>query len=115
LSSLTVVMSVSLLLVACGGASSTGPGGGGGSLKHPSGISGGKMTGLTGRPFGIAVNSSGTVYVTQQDANSVARFTLSTLSSAGTPVAVTADPGDVIFNRAGTRAYASTFFGGQVH
>lgn len=112
------VVGVSLVLVACGSAgvsSPDGPGPQGSSLTHPAGNISGKITGLGGRPFGIAVSASGTVYVTQQDANSVARYSLSSMGAAGAPISVTADPGDVIFNRAGTRAYASTFYGGNVH
>jgi len=102
-----------VLLTACAGAR---PGQNGRvSLTHPAGAQSGRMTGLIGRPFGVAVTPSGAVYVTQQDANSVARYSLSSLESAGATVPVGADPGDVIFNRAGTRAYASTFYGGKVH
>src|SRR4051812_34679402 len=42
------------------------------------------ITGLTGRPFGVAVSPDGTIYVTQQDANSVARLSLATSGVAGT-------------------------------
>jgi YVTN family beta-propeller protein len=98
----------------CGkGAVSAGPGGQKGT--HPAGEMSGRIANLSGRPFGIAVSASGTVYVTQQDANSVARYTLATLAQAGAPIAVSEDPGDVIFNRAGTTAYASAFYGGKVH
>ena len=73
------------------------------------------IAGLAGRPFGVAVSPNGTIYVTQQDVNSVARLSLSTGAVAGTPIPVSADPGDVIFNRAGPVAYVSTFYGNNVH
>jgi YVTN family beta-propeller protein len=73
------------------------------------------VAGLRGRPFGVAVSPSGTVYVTQQDANSVACLTLTTEGSTGASIPVSQDPGDVIFNRAGTVAYVSTFYGNIVH
>ena len=73
-----------------------------------------QVAGLRGRPFGVAVSPSGIVYVTQQDANSVACLSLATrVVKSAIPVAQ--DPGDVIFNRAGTVAYASTFYGNIVH
>ena len=73
------------------------------------------IAGLAGRPFGVAVSPNGTIYVTQQDVNSVARLSLSTGGVAGAPILVSDDPGDVIFNRAGTVAYVSTFNGNKVH
>jgi len=73
------------------------------------------ISGLAGRPFGVAVSPNGTIYVTQQDVNSVARLSLTTSGVAGAPILVSEDPGDVIFNRAGTVAYVSTFYGNKVH
>lgn len=82
---------------------------------HPAGRPSAKIVGLSGRPFGIAVSARGTIYVTQQDANSVARYDIATLAAAGEPIAVSTDPGDVVFDRAGTTAFVSTFYGGKVH
>lgn len=85
------------------------------NATHPVGVLDSKLTSFVGRPFGIAISSNGAGYVTEQDANAVARFLTSNPVSTLVPIPVTADPGDVIFNRAGTLAFASTYFGGQVH
>jgi len=55
------------------------------------------------------------VLVTEQDANAVAGFPITKPAQPITPIPVTADPGDVIFNTKGTTAYASTFYGSMVH
>jgi YVTN family beta-propeller protein len=84
--------------------------------RHPQGVLSGKVTSFTGRPFGIDVTpKGGLVLVTEQDANAVAGFPITKPAQPITPIPVTADPGDVIFNTKGTTAYASTFFGGNVH
>ena len=72
-----------------------------------------RVSGLNGRPFGVGVSSNGDVFVTEQDANAVARFSLATLASS-TPVGVGADPGDVVFSRDGRTAYVSSYYGGTV-
>jgi DNA-binding beta-propeller fold protein YncE len=68
---------------------------------------------VAGRPFGIAVSSLGQVYVTRQDDNALTRILLGPDTVAGT-VAVGADPGDVVFNAAGTVAYVTNFNGHSV-
>jgi YVTN family beta-propeller protein len=80
---------------------------------HPGGTLAARASGLVGRPFGIRVSSGGVVFVTQQDANSVARFNVDDLA-AGQSIAVGADPGDVIFSHDGTRAFVSNFNDGTV-
>jgi DNA-binding beta-propeller fold protein YncE len=82
-------------------------------LTHPSGALTARATNFVGRPFGIRVSSGGVVFVTQQDANSVARFSLGDLA-AGAPIAVGADPGDVVFTRDGRTAFVSNFHDGTV-
>lgn len=81
---------------------------------HPSGASTVRAVGFAGRPFGIRVSSGGIVYVTQQDGNSVARVRLTDLV-ASPPIAVGADPGDVVFTRDGRTAFVSNFNDGTVH
>lgn len=71
------------------------------------------IPGIPGRPFGIRVSSGGTTAVTQQDLNTI---TLVDASGSGTrsTVAVGADPGDVVFNAAGTTAFVSGFNDGSI-
>lgn len=85
------------------------------AVTHPQGVLAGQVVSFSGRPFGIDVSPQGLVLVTEQDANAVAGFRTIDPSQPIVPYPVTADPGDVIFNDKGTRAYASTFFGGKVH
>lgn len=66
-----------------------------------------------GRPFGVAVSSQGVVYVTQQDLDSVAVLA-STNSAQSGGIAVGSDPGDVVFDPAGTAAFVTNFAGGTV-
>lgn len=72
-----------------------------------------RVAGLNGRPFGAAVSSSGDVFVTEQDANAVARLSLATLGTSA-PIGVGTDPGDVVFSRDGRTAYVSSYYGGTV-
>lgn len=83
-------------------------------LTHPTGTDRQRVSGFTGRPFGVRVSSRDLVYVTEQDANAVARFDLRSLAFAGS-IGVGADPGDVVFNRAGSVAFASGYNDGTVH
>jgi YVTN family beta-propeller protein len=83
-------------------------------LTHPAGIRAARVTGLTGRPFGVGISSAGVVYVTQQDANAVARFSLSDLVPRAS-IPVGSDPGDVVFTRAGATAFVSGFEDGSLH
>ena len=106
---------VSLASTACGGAASVDPVNTPTPiLTHPSGSVVARALGLTGRPFGVRVSSLDVVYATEQDANDVASFTLGTLTP-GSPVAVGADPGDVVFAADGLTAYVSAFNAGTVH
>lgn len=83
------------------------------STTHPAGTLSARASGLTGRPYGISVSSTGVVLVTQQDANSVARFTLvDPVSRVSVPTG--GDPGDVVFSHDGRTAYVSNFFDGTV-
>ena len=81
---------------------------------HPVGDLSTQITGLSGRPFAVRVSSQGVVFTTQQDANSVATYTLAT-EARGAPILVGADPGDVVFTRDGNTAFVSAFYGGTVH
>jgi YVTN family beta-propeller protein len=81
---------------------------------HPAGTLSTKINGLTGRPFGIRVSSTGIVYTTQQDVNSVASFSLAQLTP-GASIVVGTDPGDVVFGRSGATAFVSAYYGGSVH
>jgi DNA-binding beta-propeller fold protein YncE len=81
---------------------------------RPEGTLANRVTGLSGRPFGIRISPSGTVLVTQQDGNSVARFNAGdTTPELSIPVGI--DPGDVVFNRDGSRAFVSAFISGSLH
>lgn len=66
-----------------------------------------------GRPFGIAVSSLGQVYVTRQDDDKLTRITLGP-DTVTDSVVVGDDPGDVVFNAAGTVAYVTNFEGNSV-
>ena len=81
---------------------------------HPEGHLSTRVNGLSGRPFAVRVSSAGVVYATQQDANSVASFSLAD-ATPGPSVSVGADPGDVVFSRNGATAFVSAFYGGSVH
>lgn len=81
--------------------------------SRPAGMLGNRAFGLTGRPFGIRVSASGMVFVTQQDANAVARFALGSFAPSA-PVPVGGDPGDLVFTRDGSTAMVSNFFDGTV-
>jgi len=105
-----LLLGLSLSLAACGGA--TGPRRS--APTHPAGVLSGRVSGFTGRPFAVRVSPDDVVLVTQQDANSVARFSLgATAPELAVPVG--ADPGDVVFTRDGATAFASAFIGGGVH
>lgn len=82
-------------------------------VAHPEGRPGGRVTGLTGRPFAVRVSSMGEVFATQREANSVAGFRV-TGTTPDTTILVGRDPGDVVFNRDGSRAFVSAA-GGSLH
>jgi DNA-binding beta-propeller fold protein YncE len=97
--------SMALLLAAAGcGASVTPP---------PVGKTVTSIAGIPGRPFGVRVSSTGTAAVTQQDLNTITLVSASGSGTRGT-VSVGADPGDVVFNAAGTTAYVSGFNDGSI-
>ena len=81
------------------------------SRTHPRGVLGERSGTIAGRPFGIAVSRAGVVYVTQQDSNRVTRLDLPS-TTPGAAIAVGSDPGDVVFNAAGTVAFVSDFHSG---
>jgi YVTN family beta-propeller protein len=81
---------------------------------HPSNTTTTRIAGFQGRPFGSRVSSGGVVYVTQQDANSVARVRMTDFA-ASPEIAVGADPGDVVFTHDGRTAFVSNFNDGTVH
>lgn len=84
------------------------------TIARPEGVLGSRITGLSGRPFGVRVSPTGAVLVTQQDGNSVARFDVGD-AAPEVSIAVGVDPGDVVFNRDGSRAYVSAFISGGLH
>ena len=96
-------------LVACAPATQSA-----GKLARPDGAPAGRVTELSGRPFAVRVSPNGTVLVTQQDDNMVARFPLGA-QKPDAMILVGRDPGDVVFNRDGSRAYVSAFVGGGLH
>jgi YVTN family beta-propeller protein len=97
-----------LLLSAC--RDSTSPKGA--NLTHPGGAASTRILGLGGRPFGARVTATGDVLVTEQDLNRMVH--LDSLGTTSVNIAVGGDPGDVVANRAGTRAFVSNFFSGTV-
>ena len=79
---------------------------------HPAGSSVSRVTGFSGRPFGVHVTRSGGVIVTAQDVDRIMH-----LDSSMTPTAylgVGSDPGDVVANWRGTTAYVSGFHDGTI-
>jgi len=108
----SAILSLALLSLACGGSGDgggpAGPGGSNGnaSTTHPAGTMSSKTT-VTGGPKAIAVSSTGVVYVVGQYEAAVARFTVDAPGTTLTPITVASQPTDVIFNKAGTRAYVS--------
>lgn len=74
----------------------------------------GPSVSANGRPFGLAVSSTGTVAFTRQDVDSVSLFsTASTTVALGT---LTDDnPGDVIFTADGSHLFVSAFNAGTIH
>ena len=85
---------------------------GNGPATHPTGRNCTKLTGFSGRPFGIHVTRRGDVIVTAQDVGRIVHLdsTLTPTSYLG----VGEDPGDVIANRTGKMAYISGFQSGTI-
>ncbi len=81
---------------------------------HPNGQLAAPVTTPAGRPFGIAVSSTGLALVTLQDLNSVVPVDL-TSRAVGTQVPMGLDPGDVVFDATGGTAYVSDYNDGFVH
>jgi len=106
------ILSALLLTVACGGSGDgggpAGPGGTTGDTQptHPAGTMSSKVT-VTGGLKSIAVSSTGVVYVVGQFESAVKRFTVDAPSTALAPINLGSQPTDVIFNKAGTRAFVS--------
>ncbi|MEO8138043.1 MAG: YncE family protein [Gemmatimonadota bacterium] len=61
---------------------------------------------LAGNPYGVAISKQGLVYICLLAANQVARTSLP-IVNFGPPIAVGLVPPHVVFNPAGTRAYAT--------
>jgi YVTN family beta-propeller protein len=86
------------------------------ATSSPAGTTVTDVGGFGGRPFAVRVSSHGRVFVTQQDLNSVALFSVGdTAALPARRVRVTNDPGDVIVTADGGEAIASTFYGGMLH
>ena len=65
------------------------------------------------RPFGAAISNTGTVLVTQQDADSLTRVELAT-PGVTTGISVGRDPGDVVFDASGNTAFVRIFIAGTL-
>ena len=81
-------------------------------ITHPRGVVGFTVN-LDSRPFGTAVSSNGDVLITQLDAATVARGTLSG-HTLGTSIPVGAVPTDVTVDAAGTYAYVTNQFSSNI-
>jgi YVTN family beta-propeller protein len=81
-------------------------------ITHPQGVVGSTVE-LGSRPFGAAVSSQGAVLITQLDAATVARGTLSG-QTLGTSIAVGAVPTDVTVDAAGAYAYVTNQFSSNI-
>ena len=81
-------------------------------ITHPQGVVGSTVE-LGSRPFGAAVSSQGAVLITQLDAATVARGTLSG-QTLGTSISVGAVPTDVTVDAAGTYAYVTNQFSSNI-
>jgi YVTN family beta-propeller protein len=81
-------------------------------LTHPTGVVG-RTLNLGSRPFGTAVSSKGDVLITQLDAGTVARGSLSG-NAFGTSIAVGAVPTDVTIDAAGIYAYVTNQFSSNI-
>ena len=98
-----------VLLAACRSSTSTNAGP---PPTHPSGNTATRILGLGGRPFAVRVARTGDVLVTEQDLNAAVH--LDSLGTRRDTIGVGHDPGDVVADRAGTRAFVSNFFDGTV-
>jgi YVTN family beta-propeller protein len=81
-------------------------------ITHPQGVVGSTVE-LGSRPFGAAVSSQGTVLITQLDAATVARGTLSG-QTLGTSIAAGSVPTDVTVDAAGNYAYVTNQFSSNI-
>jgi YVTN family beta-propeller protein len=81
-------------------------------ITHPQGVVGSTVE-LGSRPFGAAVSSQGAVLITQLDAATVARGTLSG-QTLGTSIPVGAVPTDVTVDAAGAYAYVTNQFSSNI-
>ena len=95
-------------LVLLAGCSSTGP-----AAVQPRPLLTTTQVAVSGRPFGAAVSSTGTILVTQQDADALTQIPLRSLDPVGV-VSVGRDPGDVVFSGDGAVAYVTNFIAGTV-
>lgn len=104
------LVAVAVTLAGCGGGSTDPKPAVGG---HPVAATlSNRLSGIGGRPFAVRSSPNGVVAITQQDLNTVT-LTDAT-NSAPRSVQVGADPGDVVFNSTGTKAYVSAFNGGTI-
>jgi YVTN family beta-propeller protein len=81
-------------------------------ITHPEGVVAFTTT-LDSRPFGATVSPSGAVLITQLDAATVARGSLST-HLLGTSISVGAVPTDITIDPAGTYAYVTNQFSSNI-
>lgn len=100
------------LVAACHSGGGTSPSGPVPPPTHPGTTLPFRILGLGGRPFGVRIAKGGDVLVTEQDLNRSVH--LDSLGNSSVNIAVGADPGDVVTDRAATRAYVSNFNDGTL-
>lgn len=69
-----------------------------------------RITGLTGRPFGVRGHSGNIAYVTRQDANLATRVDATAMSMSSS-VPTGNDPAEIVFDESGTRGYVPDVLG----
>ena len=83
------------------------------ALTHPAGTLAERVP-VSSLPWGIAVSPRGVVLTVLPFQNAIAGFTLGDPTAVRPPLAVSAYPMDVIFNRNGNLAYVAARFGGTI-
>lgn len=79
----------------------------------PGGVASGRIEGVTGRPFGVAITSAGTAVVTRQDVDSLTAYSLATLTRTGSTL-VGRDPGDAAIFASNAGAFVTNVLGFSV-
>jgi YVTN family beta-propeller protein len=100
--------SVAAMAVAAACSNATGPG----AATHPAGVVAGTPL-VASRPFAVAISVHGVAYVGRQDLPFLQSTTLPDTGFADS-VRVGSDPSDIAFNKAGTAAYVTNQFSGNL-